>query len=230
MKLVFDWAKASGFREGDNPTDGITKVLPKHKDDQQHHAALPYSSVPQFLTTLQTLPTMNEAVRLGLEFLILTATRTNEVQRARWAEIDVETRTWTIPAARMKSSREHRVPLSARALELLEQARALSPNDGWIFPGSKPGKSLSNMTFLKACRRIAADITTHGFRSSFRDWCEEKTTTPRSVAESALAHVVRDQTEAAYRRTDLFERRRKLMDAWAKFATSTPATVTAIGA
>jgi integrase len=226
IKVVFDWAKASGFCSGDNPTDGLTKVLPKHKGDKQHHAALPYQGVPEFIQTLRTISDMRSSVRLAFELLIVTASRTNEVQLARWPEIDLEARTWTIPGARMKSGREHRVPLSPRAVEILEAARALSRGDGWIFPGAKADKPLSNMAFLKAVPRLTtATITPHGFRSSFRDWSAERTSIPRAVCEAALAHVVKDKTEAAYHRTDLFERRRELMDLWSQYATSTPATV-----
>ena len=226
IKVVFDWAKASGYRGGDNPTDGLSKVLPKHKGDKQHHAALPYRAVPAFVTALRAMPDMDDAVRDGLELLILTATRTNEVQLAMWPEIDLETATWTIPGDRMKSGREHRVPLSARAVAILEQARARATGSPFVFPGIKPGKPLSNMTFLKAARRLTTvPLTTHGFRSSFRDWSAERTNVPTIVCEAALAHVVKDKTEAAYRRTDLFDRRRELMDLWSRFATGTPADI-----
>jgi integrase len=239
MQLIFDWAKASGHRDGkDNPIDGLKEVLPKHKGDKQHHAALRYQDVPSFVTTLQAIPDMQDAVRLGLEFLILTATRTNEVQCAVWSEINLETKTWTIPGARTKSGREHRVPLSDRAVAILERAQAL--DGAYVFPGTKAGRPLSNMTFLKAVRRLThddekpddeqRDVTTHGFRSSFRDWCEERTNVSRTVSEAALAHVVEDKTEAAYRRGDLFDKRRTLMATWAAFVTSTPADVVTISA
>jgi integrase len=231
LKLVFDWAKAHGHHTGDNPTEGLTKVLPTHTDKQQHLKALAYGQVPTFVTTLQTHPDTSDLVRLALELLILTATRTTEILHATWTEIDLEQRVWTIPGARMKSGREHRIPLSPRAVKILEHVQRLtaSQDSTWLFPGSKPGQTLSNMTLLKAAHRIAGKtpITTHGFRSSFRDWCEERTTTPQSVAEAALAHVVPDKTEAAYRRTDLFDRRRDLMDLWAQFVTTTPAKVLA---
>lgn len=231
LKLVFEWAKAKQFFSGNNPTDGLTKVLPKHKGDKQHHAALPYRDVPAFVTALQTEPDISSSIRLGLEFLILTATRTNEVQLATWAEVDLDTKTWTIPAARMKSGRAHAVPLCDRAVEILEAASSLRGKGSWLFPGQKPGKPLSNMTFLKAARRLTkATLTTHGFRSSFRDWAAEKTNIPRDVCEAALAHTLKDKTEAAYKRTALFDKRRELMDLWAHFATSTPATIIAIGA
>lgn len=232
IKLVFDWAKAKNFCSGTNPTEGLTQVLPKHKkDEKQHHAALPYHAVPQFVTTLKTIPDMRDSIRRGLEFLILTATRTNEVRLATWTEINRDEKTWIIPGERMKSGKEHRVPLSARALAILEQLQSpVTDDQAYIFSG-KPKKPLSNMTFLKAARRVTTTpLTTHGFRSSFRDWCEERTTVARTVSEAALAHVVQDKTEAAYRRTDLFDKRRDLMDRWARFATSTPADVTAIGA
>jgi len=231
MKIVFDWAKASGYCSGDNPTDGVTKVLPKHKGEKQHYAALPFTDVPAFIASLRTEPRTSDVVRLAFEFLILTATRTNEVQQATWSEVDLAARTWTIPAARMKSGREHRVPLSARAVEILTHVRTLIAGEGFVFPGTKPGKPMDNTNFQKATGRVTtAAVTPHGFRSAFRDWTEEKTTTPRTVVESALAHVVRDKTEAAYRRTDLFDRRRELMDRWAQFATGTPATIIAISA
>ena len=226
MKVVFDWAKASGYRAGkDNPTEGIEKVLPPHPNkDKQHLAALPYKDVPAFVTTLQTIDDMQDAVRYGLEFLILTATRTNEVQLATWKEINLDDKTWIIPGVRMKSGKAHRVPLSDRAVKILEHVRTLGAS--YVFPGTKPDQPLSNMTFLKAARRLTtADLTTHGFRSSFRDWCEERTNVPRSVSEAALAHVVENKTEAAYRRTDLFDKRRDLMDRWAQFVATKPATI-----
>jgi integrase len=231
MKVVFDWAKASGFRSGDNPTDGLTKVLPKHRNGQQHHAALPYQAVPRFVAELRAAPDTIASIRLALEFLILTATRTSEVQLATWTEIDLDAQVWTIPGARMKNGCAHRIPLSARALEILTAAQTTADGSRWIFPGHRPGKPLSNMTFLKAARRLTkATITTHGFRSSFRDWSAEKTNAPTAVCEAALAHTLRDKTEAAYKRTDLFDRRRELMDTWARFATATPADVVAIRA
>jgi len=230
IKVVFDWAKASGLRSGDNPTEGLTKVLPKHRGEQQHHAALPYQAVPAFISVLRTADT-SESIRLAFELLILTATRTSEVLRATWAEVDLDAKVWTIPGARMKTGREHRVPLSARAVEILKRAQACADGGPYVFPGRTPAKPPSNMAFLMVLRRLKHDaITTHGFRSSFRDWAAEKTNVPRAVCEAALAHTLRDKTEAAYHRTDLFDRRRELMDSWARFATAKPADVVAIRA
>jgi integrase len=172
-----------------------------------------------------------EVTRLAFEFLILTAARTSEVIGARWDEIDDEARTWTIPGVRIKAGREHRVPLSPRCLEILKRVKQVAGESPFVFPGRVLNASLSNMAFLMLLRRLKReDITAHGFRSSFRDWAAEKTRFPRSVCEAALAHVVKDKTEAAYFRSDLFEQRRQLMNAWDKFATTTPATVMAFRA
>lgn len=224
IKAVFDWAKAAGFRAGDNPVDGISKVLPKQPDTEKHHAALPYANVPGFIKALRKA-SVSESVQLGFEFLILTATRTNEVINATWSEIEIKGKTWTIPAARMKTKREHRIPLSPRCIEILKAARKLSDGSPYIFPSPVTGKPLSNMVFLMALRRMELDITAHGFRSSFRDWAAERTNFPREVCEMALAHTLRDKTEAAYKRTDLFEKRRSLTDTWAAYATAKDAKV-----
>lgn len=220
VRMIFDWCKAHGYCTGDNPTEGITKVLPKQRREQQHHAALPYREVSAFLHTLRAIDG-SASVPLAFEFLILTATRTIEVLRATWPEIDLEAKTWTIPGARMKSGREHRVPLAPRAVKILKDAKALSDGGPYIFPGRSPKHPLSNMVFLMLVRRLGrTDITPHGFRSSFRDWASERTNFPRAVCEAALAHTLQDKTEAAYHRTDLFERRRDLMTTWAAFATA----------
>ena len=230
IRVVLDWAKASGFRSGDNPTDGLTKVLPKRREAPKHHPALAYQAVPEFLTTVRNA-NARESSRLGFEFLVLTAMRTGEVLNATWDEIDLDARTWTIPASRMqKARREHRVPLASRAVEILKQARELSDGGPYVFSG-RPKAALSDSAFLMLLRRLGRDdITVHGFRSSFRVWAAERTNTPRAVCEAALAHSLRDQTEAAYNRTDLFERRRKLMEAWSAYATGETADVVAIHA
>lgn len=229
MKVVFDWAKASGFRTGDNPTEGVSKVLPRQRAEKKHHAALPYQDLPAFLTTLRVADA-GEPVRLAFELLVLTAARTGEVLGATWDEVDLEGKTWTVPGERMKTGREHRVPLSRRAVDILKRAKALSDGGAFVFPG-RPKRGLSNMALLMLLRRLnRRDITAHGFRSSFRDWTAERTNAPRAVCEAALAHVIRDKAEAAYNRTDLFERRRKLMDSWAAYATAKSADVVSLHA
>lgn len=227
---VCEWAKAKGYYAGENPAHGLTKILPKLKPSRQHHPALPYAAVPEFIQSLRRADATCEAVKLAFEFTILCATRTSEVLNAQWSEIDLSTLTWTIPAARMKAGLEHRVPLSPRCVEILERAKALTDGDLYVFPGRSPNKPLSNMVFLMALRRMErSNITPHGFRSTFRDWAAERTNTPRAVCEAALAHTVRDKTEAAYHRTDLFERRRALMNAWCRFATAKPGAVVSMG-
>lgn len=228
IKAVMDWAKASGFRSGDNPVDGITQVLPKVRPAAEHHAALPYAQVPTFLEALHSIEA-NESTTLAFEFLILTATRTSEVLGAGWDEINREAKTWTIPAERIKAGREHRIPLSKRCLEILDRAEALADGSPFVFRGRSANAPLSNMVFLMLLRRMQReDITAHGFRSAFRDWSAEKTRFPRSVCEAALAHVVTNKTEAAYFRTNLFDKRRALMNDWEQFATAKPASVLAI--
>ncbi len=221
---VMDWAAAAGHRNGVNPVDGIEKGLPKQPDRKQHHAALAYVEVPAFLATVREASATN-AVGLALEFLVLTAARTSEVVGARWSEIDLEEAVWTIPGERMKAGRDHRVPLSVRCLEILKAARKLDAESPYLFPGRGSTQPLSNMAMLMMLRRANSDITAHGFRSSFRDWASERTNFTRDVCEMALAHTVRDKTEAAYRRGDLLEKRRELMETWAQFAGARPAKV-----
>lgn len=224
---VMDWAKAAGHRRSGNPVDGIEKGLPRQPDRSDHHDALPYSAVPGFIGDLRTADA-GTSVRLAFEFLILTAARTGEVVAARWSEIDPEARLWTIPAERMKAGREHKVPLADRCLDILAEARKLSDGTGYVFPGRSPGKPLSNMVFLMALRRMEVPVTAHGFRSSFRDWASERTNFPREVCEMALAHVVDNKTEAAYRRGDLLEKRRQLMATWAGFVTGATGAVVSL--
>ena len=218
IRTVFDWAKASGHRSGDNPVDGVSKVLPKQNDVAEHHAALSYAKVAEFIKKLRKEDARLSA-RLALEFMILTAVRTNEVLGAKWDEIDLKKKTWTIPAERMKMKREHRIPLSARCIAILKEARKLSDQRMLVFPGRSADKPLSNMVFLMLLRRMKFKITAHGFRSTFRDWASEQTSFPNAVCEAALAHSIKDKTEAAYNRTDLFEKRRGLMAAWAGYCT-----------
>ena len=219
IERILDWAKARGFREGENPARwrGHLNVLLASRAKVRrvvHHAALPYGELPGFLLRIQ----QRDAVAArALEFAILTAARTGEVLGTHWDEIDLENKIWTVPASRMKAGREHRVPMSAVALAIIKRLKAIRQND-FVFPGERSNRPLSNMSMLMMLRRMGReDLTVHGFRSTFRDWAAEQTNFPREVAEAALAHIVADRTEAAYRRGDLFEKRRRLMAAWAAY-------------
>jgi integrase len=179
-----------------------------------------WDKLPAFLAELRETPQAGEPVRLAFEFLILTAARSGEVRGARWEEIDREAKEWRIPADRMKAGKAHSVPLSTRALAILDrmgELRTSDKPDSLIFGGAKPGRPISDMTLTMLLRRMKIPATAHGFRSAFRDWAAEATSFPREVAEAALAHVVESKVEAAYRRSDLLEKRRKMMDAWAGF-------------
>lgn len=220
---VMKWAVANGWRT-DNPADAISQALPKQTDTQQHRKALPYDKVPEFLETLKG-SNAGEATKLALELLILTASRSGEVRLADWAEFDLEQGIWTRPAQRMKSKKEHRVPLPPRALEILEQAAKLGTGKGLVFPGTVYGKPLSDMTLSKLTKALGYDVDVHGFRTSFKTRAQERTNTPRDVSEAALAHVVKDKAEAAYARSDFFEKRRKLMENWDAFVLATPSAI-----
>lgn len=220
ISVVLDWAKAAGYRSGDNPVEGVEKGLPRQNEKRGHFTAIPYADVPHFVWRLSQIPS-NECARLAFEFLILTAARTNEVLRAEWSEVNFEDGIWTIPGARMKAGRAHRVPLATRTLSLLRSARELSDGSPLIFPGRAIGAPMSNMIFLMMLRRMEANFTAHGFRSAFRDWAAECTNVPREVCEMALAHSIKDKTEAAYRRGDLFAKRSELMRAWAIYVEGT---------
>jgi integrase len=220
IESVLDWATVRGYRKGDNPArwrGHLDKLLPARAKVRkvEHHAALPYADVGHFVAGLRE---QEGIASRALEFLILTATRTGEVIGARWDEFDLDEKLWTVPGVRMKAGKEHRVPLSARALAVIDEMRAERVNDHeFVFPGGRPRKPLSNMAMLKVLERMGrGDLTAHGFRSSFRDWAAERTGFPHEVAEMALAHAVSDKVEAAYRRGDLFQKRRQLMEAWAK--------------
>ncbi|MDX2277213.1 MAG: integrase arm-type DNA-binding domain-containing protein [Hyphomonadaceae bacterium] len=215
IERVLDAAKAKGLRSGENPArwrGHLDQLLPKRqKLTRGHHPALPFEAVPDFMAQLRT---REAPAARALEFLILTACRSGEVRNAEWREIDVDKGVWTIPAARMKSKREHRVPLTTRMLAILKDARAKTNGD-LVFPGPTRGLALSDSAFKVLLDRMGfGEITPHGFRSSFRDWTSELTDFSREVAEMALAHVIEDKTEAAYRRRDLFDKRRELMQAW----------------
>lgn len=226
---VMDWAGAAGHRTGPNPVLGVGKGLPKQPDRVAHHAALPYTQIPSFVKALRASDA-TEPSRLAFEFLILTAARTGEVIGATWAEIDLKQKLWIIPAGRMKAEREHRVPLTERCLEILRRAKALTGGQGYVFAGRSDGKPLSNMASLMMLRRMQIACTVHGFRSSFRDWASERTSFPRDVCEMALAHTVNDKVEAAYRRGDLLEKRRKLMASWTGFVTASTADIVSLRA
>jgi integrase len=219
IERVLDWAAVRGYRQGDNPArwrGHLDQLLPARSRVQkvQHHAALPYAEVGQFMADLRK---QESTSALALEFLILTATRTAEVIGATWIEIDLDAAVWTIPPERTKAKKEHRVPLSKPALAILKRLHKHRAGE-FVFMGARPGKPLSNIALLTLLVRMGrSDLTVHGFRSTFRDWCAERTNFPREVAEHALAHSLADKVEAAYRRGDLFEKRRDLMGAWARY-------------
>jgi integrase len=219
IERVLDAAKAKGHRRGENPAlwrGHLANLLPRRKKlSRGHHAAMPYEDVPAFFADLREREGI--AAR-ALEFTILTAARTGETFGATWREIDLEAALWSIPADRMKAAREHRVPLTPRAVEILTELTELSTGpDAYVFPGQKEGRPLSVMAMDMLLRRMNVDFTVHGFRSSFRDWSGNETAFARELAEAALAHVVGDETERAYRRSDALEKRRKLMIAWANY-------------
>jgi integrase len=227
IESILDWAKVRGYREGENPArwrGHLDKLLPPRAKVRkvEHHAALPYSELPNFMVALRA---QDGVAARALEFAILTAARTGEVLGARWGEIDTAEKLWTIPSERMKAGKEHRVPLSARSMAILQHMKPLrhfsqghSAAEAFVFPGGKYGLPLSNMAFLMLLRRMGReDLTAHGFRSSFRDWAAERTNFPSDVAEMALAHTVSSKVEQAYRRGDMFERRRRMMAVWATF-------------
>ena len=223
ISSILDWAKVRGYRTGENPArwrGHLDKLLPARSKVRrvEHHAALPYAELPGFQVSLRE---QEGIAARALEFAILTTARTGEVIGAQWSEMDLLDKTWTLPAARMKAGRAHRVPLSVRALAILQEMQPhRHAGDAFVFPGGKNGRPLSNMAFLMLLRRMGrGDVTAHGFRSSFRDWAAERTNFPAEVAEMALAHTVSDKTVAAYNRSDLFERRRRLMAAWTTFCT-----------
>jgi len=216
VRTVLDWARVAYGLSGANPVDGVEKALPKQPERGGHFAAMPYGEVPAFLAGLHQRPASEISV-LALEFLILTACRTNEVLLATWNEFDLAEQTWIIPASRMKAGEAHAVPLPGRAIELLEKVKGAGQDEVLVFPSSKRGKPLSNMVFLMMLRRMKLEVTAHGFRSSFRDWAAEETSFPNFVVEKALAHTIDNKVEAAYRRGDLLKKRRELMEAWASY-------------
>ena len=213
---IMKWAVAQGYRE-DNPAgEAIAAALPKSGGKAEHSKALPHAEVGAALEVIRASNAW-PATRLAFEFLTLTAARSGEARLATWAEIDLDAATWTVPAERMKAGIEHRVPLSDAALDILSRAQEYRDGSGLVFPSPR-GRALSDSTISKLVRENEIACVPHGMRSSFRDWCAE-TGVPREVAESSLAHVVKDSTEAAYFRSDLLERRREVMWAWAEHLT-----------
>lgn len=224
IALVLDWASTKLYREGENPCRAVAKGLPRQRREGQHFDALPFADVPGFVQALRA-SSASEMARIAFEFLILTAARTGEVLGATWSEVDVKAGTWTVPADRMKAGKPHVVPLAPRALQLLDRARELASGKGdHVFEG-RPGRPFSNMVFLMTLRRMGVKATVHGFRSAFRDWVAERTNVPGEVAELALAHAISSKVEAAYRRSDLLEKRRDLMKRWASFCTGNVGSV-----
>jgi integrase len=218
IERVLAFAAVREFRKGDNPArwrGHLDHLLPKRSKVSavKHHAALPYAELPAFMADLRGRDSISAK---ALEFTILCATRTNETIFAKWDEVDLVSKIWTIPATRMKAKRGHRIPLSERAVEILKYL----PREGtYVFPGARKGRPLSNMAMLELIRgMMGPGYTVHGFRSTFKDWARERTSYPNEVSESALAHVNGDKVEAAYARGDLFEKRRRLMAEWARFS------------
>jgi integrase len=217
MERVFDFAKARGMCSGENPArwrGHLDALLPRRPTlTRGHHKAMPFDDVPEFLRRLRSATGIAAA---ALEFAILTAARSGEVLNARWDEFDLDASLWSLPAERMKGGRPHRVPLANRAMAILRAMANVRTSD-FVFPGANTGKPLSSMALEMVLRRAQKDVTVHGFRSAFRDWAGERTSFAREVAEEALAHLVGDRVERAYRRGDALDKRRSLMDAWATF-------------
>ncbi len=202
----------------DDPADiAIAQALPRQTKKVMHRKSISYNEVADFLNTVSQ-SSAGTSTKLGIEFLILTATRSGEVRNARWDEVNGSL--WTIPAERMKAGVAHRVPLPSRCIEILELAKEISQGSEYIFEGTKPNKPLSENTFNKLIKELGLEVHAHGFRTSFRTWTQEKTNYPREIAETALAHSLKDKAEAAYARSDLLEKRAEMMEAWAQFVGS----------
>ena len=229
IENILGFAKVRGWRDGENPArwrGHLDHLLPARSKVHaiEHHAALPYAELPAFVGRLQERPAV--AAR-ALEFLILTAARTSEVIGARWNEIDLLDKTWTVPAARMKAHREHRVPLSPRALAILkvmQSDRQSDANDAYVFSGAKAGIPLSNWAMIMLLRRMnGGEFKVHGFRATFKTWASHRTSFQNEIVEASLAHIIGGKVEQAYMRGDMFEKRRRLMQQWATFCTTAPA-------
>lgn len=230
VAVVCHWGFSKGYRPAELPRRSIVKGLPKQPKRDGHFAVMPYAAVPAFLERLREREGIS---RLTLEALILTAVRSGEVRGATWDEVDLEAALWTIPKERMKAGVEHVVPLSPAAVAAFRRAlpyrkRILKSRPDLVFPGITKGQPLSDMSLTKLMRDLGLTVTAHGFRSSFRDWVSEETNFPSEVAEMALAHTIANKVEAAYRRGNLLEKRRQLMDAWGRFVTAESAKVVSI--
>jgi integrase len=216
IENVLGWATVHHYRSGDNPArwNGLLEHALPNVVKGNHHAALHYAEVPAFMAKLRQQTSVTARC---LEFTVLTAARLGEAMGATWDEIDLDGRVWTVPASRMKAGKEHKVPLSAAAIAVLRVLHAVRISD-YVFPGTLQGKAIGKNIPLRLLNELTGNgATVHGFRSSFRDWCSERTSFPREVAEMALAHAIPNAVEAAYRRGDLFEKRRRLMDSWASY-------------
>ncbi len=225
LRTVLNWARTAGHREGVNPVEGVEDGLPKQRHRVKHFTALPYDELPDLMRRLEAV---EGVAAFALRFLILTAARSGEVRAMTWAEVDLENKVWEIPGERMKSGAAHRVPLSEPAIEILRAARVLDPEK--VFPGQRRGQPMHDMTIAAPLKRLDVAGTVHGFRSTFRDWAAERTSAPREIAEMCLAHEVGNAVERAYRRSDLFDKRRSLMERWARWCCPAIGDVIEIGA
>ena len=232
ISAVFQWAIGQGYRRDDPAAKrAVAAALGAQAHRTEHHRTMPYTEVGQAIAAVHARST-RPLPALALEFMILTATRSGEARGATWNEIDLRARTWEIPSGRMKAKRAHRVPLSERAMEVLDVARTLGPaatGDALVFPGNSKGRPLAGATLLNLLGRCGFDATLHGFRSAFADWAREQTNVPTAVAEAALAHTVKNAAEAPYARTDYFDKRADLMERWARFVGGATADVIAVG-
>ena len=218
VKIIFAFGMAHGWLDLNPAGDLIDAALPSNPAVASHFKALPYQEVADALVAVDT-STAGLAARLCFRWAVLTAARSGEARAARWEDIDLQAKTWTIPAERMKAGRAHRIPLSDAALEVLMEAKSLDAGEGLVFPSPVTGKALTDMALSKVLRStgLADRATVHGFRSSFRTWALEATDTPWAICEAALAHVVGNSTEQAYARSDLFDKRRALMNSWSAY-------------
>ena len=227
LSTVFKYCVAQQWRTDDPANIAIVEALPNPKRKVQHRKSISYNDVAGFIETVSK-SSAGISTKLGLEFLILTATRSGEVRNARWDEVNGSL--WTIPAERMKAGVAHRIPLPSRCIEILAEAKTISQGSGFIFEGTKPNKPLSENTFNKLMKELGLEVHAHGFRTSFRTWTQEKTNYPREIAEAALAHSLRDKAEAAYARSDLLEKRAEMMEAWAQFISADASDIVQIRA